>query len=96
MLRAKTRINRQEVDTDVTTDNHRAAIRNFLENFISEEEFSDEDDIFALGLVSSLMAMQLVLFVEKTLGIRVESEDLDIDNFRSIARMADFMQKKSA
>lgn len=81
---------------DVTIDNHRAAIRNFLENFISEEDFSDDDDIFELGLVSSLMAMQLVLFVEQTLSIRVESEDLDLDNFRSIARMAAFMQKKSA
>lgn len=71
-------------------------IRNFLENFISEEDFSDEDDIFELGLVSSLMAMQLVLFVEKSLATRVESEDLDLDNFRSIARMDAFMQKISA
>lgn len=71
-------------------------IRNFLENFISEEDFSDDDDIFALGLVSSLMAMQLVLFVEKTLDTRVESEDLDLDNFRSISRMDAFMQKLTA
>ena len=75
-------------------ENYREAIRNFLENFIGEEEFADEDDIFERGLVSSLMAMQLVLFVEKTLGIRVESEDLDLDNFRSIARIEAFMQKK--
>lgn len=75
--------------------NYREDIRNFLQNFIGEEDFSDEDDIFALGLVSSLMAMQLVLFVEKTLSIRVESEDLDLDNFRSIARMDEFMHKKT-
>lgn len=75
---------------------YRQAIRNFLENFISEDEFADEDDIFELGLVSSLMAMQLVLFVEKELAIRLESEDLDLDNFRSIARMAAFMQRKAA
>jgi acyl carrier protein len=41
------------------------------------------------------MAMQLVLFVEKTLGIRVASEELDLDNFRSIARIDAFMQTKS-
>ena len=76
--------------------NYREDIRNFLENFISEEDFSDEDDIFELGLVSSLMAMQLVLFVEKALNIRVESEELDLDNFRSIARMDVFMQKKAS
>lgn len=76
--------------------NYRQDIRSFLENFIGEEDFSDEDDIFQLGLVSSLMAMQLVLFVEKTLAIRVESEDLDLDNFRSIARMDAFMHRISA
>jgi acyl carrier protein len=79
----------------VTSDNYRAEIRSFLENFISEDEFSDEDDIFELGLVSSLVAMQLVLFVEKNLAIRVESEDLTLDNFRSIAKMDAFMRKKS-
>lgn len=84
------------MEAQVKSENYRAAIRTFLENFISEDEFSDDDDIFELGLVSSLMAMQLVLFVEKTLGIRVESEDLDLDNFRSIARVDAFMQKKSA
>lgn len=82
--------------TIVTDTDYKQNIRNFLENFISEEDFSDEDDIFELGLVSSLMAMQLVLFVEKSLNTRVESEDLDLDNFRSIARMDAFMKKISA
>lgn len=82
--------------TIVTDTDFKQNIRNFLENFISEEDFSDEDDIFELGLVSSLMAMQLVLFVEKSLNTRVESEDLDLDNFRSIARMDAFMKKISA
>lgn len=76
--------------------NYRQDIRNFLERFIGEDDFSDEDDIFELGLVSSLMAMQLVLFVEKTLAIRVESEDLDLNNFRSIAKIETFMHRKTA
>jgi len=80
----------------VSNTNYRLDIRNFLENFIGEEDFSDDDDIFEQGLVSSLMAMQLVLFVEKTLATRVESEDLDLDNFRSIARMEAFMLRISA
>lgn len=79
----------------MTHTDYKHDIRTFLENFISEEDFANEDDIFELGLVSSLMAMQLVLFVEKTLGVRVESEDLNLDNFRSIDRMDAFMQKMS-
>lgn len=79
----------------MTNVNYRQDIRDFLEQFIGDEDFSDEDDIFELGLVSSLMAMQLVLFVEKTLEIRIESEDLDLNNFRSIAKIEQFMRKKS-
>lgn len=79
----------------MTDTNYKQDIRSFLENFISEEDFANEDDIFELGLVSSLMAMQLVLFVEKMLDIRVESEDLNLDNFRSIDKMDAFMQKVS-
>lgn len=79
----------------MTNVNYRQDIRDFLEQFIGDEDFSDEDDIFELGLVSSLMAMQLVLFVEKTLEIRIESEDLDLNNFRSIAKIEEFMRKKS-
>lgn len=78
-----------------TNTGYRLDIRDFLENFIGEEDFSDDDDIFELGLVSSLMAMQLVLFVEKTLAAQVQSEDLDLDNFRSIARMDAFMRRMS-
>ncbi|HEY0964064.1 MAG TPA: phosphopantetheine-binding protein [Pseudomonadales bacterium] len=74
---------------------YRESLRNFLENFISGEDFSDDDDIFEQGLVSSLMAMQLVLFIEKTLAIRIESDDLDLDNFRSIARMDAFMRSRA-
>lgn len=80
----------------MTDTNYKQDIRDFLENFIGEADFSDEDDIFELGLVSSLMAMQLVLFVEKTLATRVESEDLNLDNFRSIDRMDAFMHRVSA
>jgi len=79
----------------VTNANYRQDIRSFLEQFIGEEDFADDDDIFELGLVSSLMAMQLVLFVEKTLEIRLESEDLDLNNFRSIVKIEAFMLKKA-
>ncbi|MEO7021096.1 MAG: phosphopantetheine-binding protein [Ktedonobacteraceae bacterium] len=72
------------------------AIRNFLAKFFQNVELEDEQDIFALGFVNSLFAMQLVLFIEKEFSLKVEDEDLDIDNFRSIQAMATLIQGKTA
>jgi len=68
-------------------------IREYFSKVIAEE-IDDEDDIFELGIVDSLFAMQLVLFVEKKFSITVEQEDLDINNFRSIAALTNFVLKK--
>ncbi|MDY7095345.1 MAG: acyl carrier protein [Acidobacteriota bacterium] len=59
-------------------------IKTFLARFFSNHELQDDEDIFALGFVNSLLAMQLVQFVEKEFGVTVEDEDLDLDNFRTV------------
>jgi acyl carrier protein len=58
------------------------------------EDIGDEDDIFDLGFVNSLFAMQLVNFVEREFSITAEREDLVISNFSSIAALTDFVLKK--
>lgn len=70
-------------------------IRNFLAKFFQNVELKDNQDIFALGFVNSLFAMQLVLFIEKEFGIPVENEDLDIDNFRSIQAITSLIERKT-
>lgn len=69
--------------------------RNFLAQYISEE-VDDDENIFAAGLVNSLFAMQLVLFVEKEYAITVERDDLDLSNFHSLNAIADFVTRKAA
>jgi acyl carrier protein len=65
----------------------RADLRNFVGRFVRGHEFGDSDDIFALGFVNSLFAMQLVQFCESHFGIEVPGEKLEMDNFRSINAM---------
>lgn len=79
----------------MSTQNYQTEIREFLETFIAEDDFEDSDDIFEMGLVSSLMAMQLVLFVEKRLDAKLDGADLDFGNFRTIDRIATLMQEKA-
>jgi acyl carrier protein len=79
----------------MNTDDIREAILSFLEQFISVD-VDDDEDLFAAGLVNSLFAMQLVLFVEKEFSIKVENQDLDIANFRSVNAITQFIQRKIA
>ncbi|HZB94415.1 MAG TPA: phosphopantetheine-binding protein [Herpetosiphonaceae bacterium] len=77
-----------------TMDSSKAQTKAFLARFLQNHDVQDDDDIFALGFVNSLFAMQLVLFVEQNFGIVVENEDLNIDNFRTINAIARFIDQK--
>ncbi|WP_255286141.1 acyl carrier protein [Nocardia mexicana] len=63
---------------------------------LASAELSSDDDIFALGLVNSLRALEIVVHVERTYGISVEVEDLDLDNFRTAALAAAFVERKQS
>lgn len=79
----------------MTTD-PRPDLRSFLEGRFPQVTLSDEEDIFALGFVNSLFAMELVLFVERTFGLEIPNEELTLDNFRSIKAMAELIARQSS
>jgi methoxymalonate biosynthesis acyl carrier protein len=72
----------------------RARIAEYLSRFFPVQDLADDDDIFQLGFVSSMFAMQLVTFVEHEFDITVENEDLEIEHFRSIAALESFVVRK--
>ena len=78
-------------DTDV-----RLHTREFLGRFVRVDGLGDDDDIFAVGFVNSLFAMELVTFVEATFSVTVHRDDLDLDNFRTINAIAAFVERKNA
>ena len=72
------------------------AIHAFISGRFPQHQFSESDDIFQLGFVNSLFAMELVMFVEKQFSVTIPNELLRIDNFRSVAAMADLVDNKLA
>ncbi|MFD4556347.1 acyl carrier protein [Streptomyces sp. NPDC058469] len=70
-------------------------VRTFLAPHMGEHVLADEEDIFAAGIVNSLFAMQLVVFIEGEFQVTVTPEDLDIDRFRSISAIADLVLAKT-
>jgi methoxymalonate biosynthesis acyl carrier protein len=75
------------------TEPIRSPIRAFIVGRFPEAELDDDEDIFALGFVNSLFAMELVMFIEGEFSIVVANDDLTLDNFRTITAMADLVER---
>jgi methoxymalonate biosynthesis acyl carrier protein len=46
-----------------------------------------DEELFESGLVSSLLAMELITYLEKSYSVTIDGEDLVADNFRSVEAM---------
>jgi acyl carrier protein len=70
--------------------------RSFLSQYLGGIEVGEEENIFEKGVVNSLFAMQIILFVESEFGVAVESEDMEIVNFSTVNALARFVRAKQA
>jgi methoxymalonate biosynthesis acyl carrier protein len=61
-------------------------VLDFLESRV-RTTLSADDDLFASGLVSSLFAMELVVFLERTYSIAIEGADLSPEHFATVRRI---------
>jgi len=71
------------------------AVRQFISSAVRLPDLGDDDNLFESGIVNSLFAVQLMTFVEKTFGIEVEADDLDIENFKSLNATTHFVVRKN-
>lgn len=74
----------------------KAKLRTFLSQFFGNHNLQDDEDIFAVGFVNSMFAMQLVLFIEQEFQVSIENEDLELDNFRTINAMVSLLERKAS
>ncbi|MDQ1740747.1 MAG: hypothetical protein QOE53_2399 [Pseudonocardiales bacterium] len=70
-------------------------ILGFIRSRFPQVEIGENEDIFQIGFVNSLFAMELVMFVEKTFSVTVPNEELRIDNFRSATTMSELVSRLS-
>lgn len=52
-------------------------------------------DLFEAGVLDSLAFVELLLRLEREFGISIALEDLELDQFRSIARIATFVAARA-
>jgi D-alanine--poly(phosphoribitol) ligase subunit 2 len=55
---------------------------------------SIDTDLFEAGLLDSLAFVELLLQLEREFGVTTSVDDLDAGNFRSIARIAEFVGER--
>jgi methoxymalonate biosynthesis acyl carrier protein len=69
----------------------REAIRSFICPRFPDILIQDHDDMFALGFVNSLFAMELVMFVEKEFDVQIPNDEMELKNFRTIDSMVELV-----
>jgi acyl carrier protein len=52
---------------------------------------SPDTDLLETGTLDSLKFVDLLACLEEEFGVRVSLEDLELDSFRTISRIADFL-----
>ena len=69
-------------------------LKDFFRKNFKNYDIQAEEEIFSLGFVNSLFAVQLVEFVETEFGIEIDADDLDIENFRTLNALVGLVSRK--
>jgi len=73
-------------------------VRSFVvDNFVfgqADETFSNTDSFLEKGLIDSMGILTLVEFVREKYSLLVEDEELVPENWDSVQRIADFVERK--
>jgi acyl carrier protein len=87
------------VSDDPEDRDARAVIREYLAGQLGPgglDGVGDDVDLFDAGLVSSLFAVQIIMWLERSMRVPVLAEDLDMDNVRSVSAITAFVARKRA
>lgn len=55
---------------------------------------SRETDLFESGGLDSLVFVELLVLMEREFGVSVALEEMELDNFRSIERIAEYLRNE--
>lgn len=80
--------------------NTEIAIRKFIANSFMYREgvdsLKDTDSLLEKGLIDSTGVLELVFFVEKTFGLKINDDEVLPENLDSVQRIASLIQRKLA
>jgi acyl carrier protein len=81
----------------VATDNEvlHAQLRTFFSEKLSVEVSSIDADLIQTGILDSLALVELLVYIEKEFGTEISLDDIGIEDFHSIAKIAEYVDAHS-
>jgi acyl carrier protein len=67
-------------------------VRRLFVDALNVEVASDDLDLIESGTLDSLALVELLFGLEREFGISIALEELDIDSFRTVERIAGFVE----
>ena len=74
----------------------RKRITRLLADAMSLEISSVDTDLFEAGLLDSLAFVELLVHLEREFGVTPSVDDLKVENFNSVAHIAEFVGERTA
>ncbi len=78
-------------------DQQKELVKNFIiESFLfgEEEKLKDDTDFFRSGIIDSTGIIELVGFIESSFPVKVEDEELVVNNFSSLNNVSAYLDRK--
>jgi acyl carrier protein len=81
----------------VATDNDvlHARLKAFFSEKLSVEVSSVDTDLAQTGILDSLALVELLTYIEKEFGTEVSLDNVEIEDFRSVSRIAEYVDAHS-
>ncbi len=79
------------MSTPTATNGIHDRIRGIFRTKLNVEVPSADVDIIETGLIDSLTFVDLLLHLEQEFGRKISLESLEVDDFRSVSRIAEFL-----
>jgi acyl carrier protein len=74
----------------------REEIKRYIINDLTtrKEHIENDEPLFTSGIIDSLGHVKLLYFIEKNIGVAVKMEEITIENFDTVQKIAEFIVKK--
>jgi acyl carrier protein len=73
----------------------RARLRAFFSEKLSVEVSSLDADLIQTGILDSLGLVELLAYIEKEFETEISLDDVEIENFHSVAKIAEYVDAHS-
>ena len=81
----------------MTDGDIRTALRAYLTQEVLHDPdypLTDDEPLISSGLIDSFSLVDIALWAENTVGVRIEDNELTADNFDTLAQLADHIQAR--